>query len=907
MESRFDLATAIVSWRQFQARRHRFLDEDLDELEVHLRAHMAHLRKQGWLEEDAFREAVRSLGDLEEAEVEYRKVHWSKLKHRHKLTDELRWRGSMFRNYFNVSLRALRKQPGYSFINIAGLTLGLACCMLIFQYVTFEYSFDTFNKNIDHLYRVNWTRVQNDGSPSTGVTTGWAMGPALAQEVPEVVRSARLHPEYDNAIVSNPVEPEKVFEEEAIYYADPTFLQMFSFPLVEGEPGEVLSEPGTMVLSETAAHKYFGSANPIGQVLDVSGWINGAYRIVGVFEDVPIHSHLQFEFLLPMVDLLQRSQFSDPETGWNWINFITYVQLRGDSKPFVVEQKFTDILLRNRGENFRASNIEASVVVQPLKDIHLNEELAAPKAVMGSYRAVYFFTLIGIITLLIALVNYVNLTTARAMGRAREVGIRKVVGAQRRQLITQFLCEVAFVNVLALTLAVVIATALRPYVNQMAGTNIPLSIWTSAPFWAIFLAALCTATLLAGLYPAFVLSSFRPVTVLKGKGGSLTSKAWLRRGLVVIQFATSIALLVGTTVVYRQLDFMRNLDLGVNLEEILTVSAPRVLPEGTDRTDAVGIFTQDLYRLPAVEQIATSSSVPGRGFSSQTNNIRKASADPSEEVPGGITFIDSSFVSLYGLELIAGGDLGRFNLPAPDGEPDPVLINETLMQAVGFTDPLDALGQEIYVGGTRRIVGVLKDFNWSSAHIEQESAVFFLSGSQSQISIRVSTENLPRAIAAIEQLYKVHFPGDPFRYFFVDEQFDQQYRNDQRFATFFGLFAVLAISIACLGLFGLAAFTAQERTKEIGVRKVLGASVGSLVTLLSKDFLSLVAVAFVIATPVAYYIMSRWLQDFAYRIELSWQIFLIVGIMAVGIALLTVSYQSIKAAVTDPIKTLRYE
>ena len=868
---------------------------------------MADLRSQGLSAEAAFQRAVKSLGDLDEVEAEYRKVHWSKLKNRHKLSDELRWRGSMFRNYFKVSLRAIRKQPGYSFINIAGLTLGLACCMLIFQYVTFEYSFDTFHAYKDQLYRVNWTRAQNAGPPSTSVPTGWAMGPALAAEVPEVVRSTRLHPEYDNAIIANPSEPDKVFEESAIYYAEPSFFQMFSFPLINGEPGQVLSEPSTMALSETAAYKYFGNANPIGQVLNVSGWIDGNYRIVGVFENVPAHSHLQFDFLLPMIDLLERSQFSDPETGWNWTNFITYVQLRGDAQLPLVEQKFTDILLRNRGENFRESNIRASVAVQPLKDIHLNEELTAPRAVMGSYRAVYFFSLIGLITLLIALVNYVNLATARAMGRAREVGVRKAVGAQRRQLITQFLFEVAFVNGLALTLAIALATMFRPFVNQMAGTNIPFSIWLNPSFWSVFLTAVCFTTLLAGLYPAFVLSSFRPAIVLKGKGGSLTSRAQLRRGLVVIQFAASIALLVGTTVVYLQLDYMRNLDLGINLERTLTVPAPRVLTEGTDQSDAVGIFTQDLYRLPAVAQVATSTTLPGRGFSFQTNNVRKMSADPTETVPGSVSWIDSSFVSLYGLELIAGGNLGRFTLPVQEGEPDPILINETMMHAVGFAHPQEALGQEFFVGGTRRIVGVLKDFNWSSAHREQDNAVFFLSRNESQISIKLQTENLPQAIATIEQLYKEHFPGNPFRYFFADEQFNRQYQNDERFATFFGLFAALAISIACLGLFGLAAFTAQERTKEIGVRKVLGASTGSLFTLLSKDFLSLVAVAFVIAAPVAYYVMSQWLQDYAQRIELTWPIFLIVGIMAAGIALLTVSYQSIKAALTDPIKALRYE
>ena len=754
---------------------------------------------------------------------------------------------------------------------------------------------------------MHWTEVQGEGEPSTEVTTGWALGPAMAEEVPEVVRYVRLHPEYNNAIVSNPTRPEEAFEERAVFYVDPSFFQMFTYPLIEGEPGQVLSEPETVVLSETAARRYFGNENPMGQLLEVRGWISGSFRVVGVFEEAPIQSHLQFDILLPIADLLNRSQFSDPSTGWGWTNFITYFQLREDAILSEVEQTFTDVLMRHQEEDYRSTNTTAFVELQPLSDIHLNDNLMAPRTVMGSYRAVYFFTLIGLVTLLIALVNYVNLATARAMSRAREVGVRKVVGAQRMQLITQFLCEGALVNILALGLAIVFAIGLLPYVNQVAGTNMTLSVWTSPLFWAIFLVAFGTTTVLSGLYPAFVLSAFRPVAVLKGRNNSLVSQAWLRRGLVVVQFAASIVLLIGTTVVYKQLGYMRNMDLGINLEQILSVSAPRILPGGTDRADAIDVFSQELRRIPSVHQIATSSTIPGQGFSFGTDNIRQMAADPSEEVPGGVSWIDVDFMDLYGLELMAGSDLERIQFPIPDDEADPILINETVMHAVGFVSPSDALGQDLYVGGRRRIVGVVRDFKWSSAHVGQENAIFFLSRNQSHMSIKISTEDVPQTIAAIEQVYKQHFPSDPFRYAFVDEQFDLQYRNEQRFASLFGLFAALAISIACLGLFGLAAFTAQQRTKEIGVRKVLGASVGSLVSLLSREFLGLVLASFLIAAPVSYLIMSRWLVDFAYRIDMSWPIFLLAGLVAFGIAMVTVSYQSITTALTDPVKSLRYE
>jgi putative ABC transport system permease protein len=900
----FDLEKAIAAWRRSLEYNSALLREDVDELESHVRDQVRGLVLRGLTEEEAFERAVRQMGGYGTVESEYQKVYWGKVR-RQGLTHELNWRASMFRNYLIVAFRNLLRHKGYSFINVAGLALGLTCCLLIFQYVIFEYSFDRFNENAQNLYRISWTQVQNEGEPITWPTTAWAVGPALAQEAPEVIRFARLHPEYNTAIVSNPAEPDIVFEEENVYYADPAFLEMFSYPLVQGEPGQALSEPGTVLLSRSAARKYFGPEDPMGQVLDVRGWISGSFRVGGIFEDIPANSHLQFSMLLPMVDLLQRSRFSDPSTGWGWNNFITYVQLGADVDLAEAGQNFTDIYLRHRQEEFRQSNTTARVSVQPLLDIHLNDDISAPKAVMGSYRAVYFFTIIGFVTLLIAIVNYVNLATARAINRAREVGVRKTAGANQGQLVTQFLFEAALTNIMAVCLAIVLAVILTPAVNTLAGTSLTNAIWVSPGFWAIFFAAFCAVTLLAGVYPAFVLSSFRPVTVLKGKAGSFTSQTWLRRGLVVLQFAASVVLLVGTAVLYTQLDFMRNMDLGLNLEQALTVPSPRVLPEDIDQAEVVETFAQELRQLPAVRQTATSFTVPGRGYAF-TTNIRKAAADPSTEIEVFATYIDTSFASLYGLELIAGNGFRNTSTPLPEGEPRPVMANETTIRALGFDTPEDALGQVL--GANRfRLVGVFKDFNWSSAHETRENALFLLERGNPQISIKVGTKNLSQTIAAIEHLYKQHFPGDPFRYAFVDEQFEQQYRSDQRFAALFGIFAGLAIAIACLGLYGLASFTAQQRTKEIGVRKVLGASIASIIALLSTDFLKLVGIAFVVAAPLAYLGMERWLEDFAYHIEIGPGIFLFAGGLLLLIAVLTVSYQSVKAALADPVKSLRYE
>ncbi len=812
----------------------------------------------------------------------------------------------MFRNHFKIAFRNLRSKKVYSTINILGLAIGLACCLLIFQFVSFEYSFDGFNKNEATLHRIIQTTQQGGGEPNAIARTGWAIAPTLAQEVPEVKNFVRLHPEYFNAIVANPAQPDKAFEEDRVYYADSSFFQMFSYPLIEGNPARALTS-GTVMLSETTARKYFGDKDPVGQSLDVRGWISGTFRVEGIFRDVPANSHLQFDMLLPMVDLMEKSDFSDPSTGWDWTNFVTYVQLDERANLSAVEQKFSTIFTRNQQEKWQQSNTTGHINVQPLRDIHLNADLSAPKAVTGSHQAVYFFTIIGLVILLIALVNYVNLTTARALDRACEVGVRKVVGAKRGQLVIQFLTESALIILISFALAVVFAEVFRPVLNELAGLNLTDALWTSPGFWLALFGLFCATSLLAGLYPALLLSSFRPVTTLKGKVSRAASGAWLRRGLVIGQFTATIVLLIGITVVYAQLNHMRSRDLGIDLEQILTVSAPRVLPEGINRSNAVETFTQELRQLSTVRQTATSGSTPGKGFNFYTNNIRRAEADPSTNVNGAGTRIDTSFAALYGMELVAGSGFENRKAAAEE-EPQPIVVNEVATATLGFDDSEDAINQEIIVDGqSGQIVGVFKDFSWSSAHNPRESVIFTLHQGNDQISIKVTTGNLPETIATVEQLYQQLFPGNPFQYAFADETFDTQYQEDQQFAKLISVFTILAIVIACLGLFGLAAFTAEQRTKEIGIRKVLGASVSGIVSLLAKNFVGTVTLSFLLASPLAWYAMHQWLQDFDYRIDIEWWMFAFSGILVLFIALLTVSFQSIKAALANPVDSLRNE
>ena len=843
-----------------------------------------------------------------------RKFVWGVLKHlrpefiRSFQTNYQTDSSGMFKNYFKVAVRNLMAKKGYSALNIFGLSIGMAGCLLIFQYVAFEYSFDSFHENGPHIYRVLQSYAREGEQMEPGHSfTAQALAPALDEGVPEIDEITRVHS--DLAIVANPLHPDRVFEEDRVLYADPGFLHMFTFPLISGNAARAL-EPGAALLSESAAQKYFGSENPEGQVLRVTGRAEQSYRVSGVFRDVPANAHIRFDILLPVDDLLRGESYSaEPEKGWSWNNFSTYVQLRSDATPAVAEEKMTKVYLSHRGEMLRQQGWKSALHVQPLSDIHLNAEVeGAGNINIGSYRTVYFFVVIGLITLIIALVNYVNLATARAVSRAREVGVRKAVGAQRSQLVAQFLCESAVTNLFAATIAAILAAALVPLANDLAETQLTSALWETSSFWIVLFTMLVAGTLFAGLYPAFVLSSFRPASVLKGKSGAFAAHVWLRRGLVVFQFAASIILVAGTAVVYNQLDYMQRMDLGLDLDQVLTVRAPRVLADDIEPATATATFLQELRRLPSVRQAAASGSLPGEGFNWNGAAIRKAADDPADAIHGVATYIDTAFARLYGLELIAGKTFGDVTLSDAEDAPWPVIMNETAVKELGFASPADAVDEAVNFGGyDARIIGVFRDFNWSSAHEKQQSIAFIHTKEGWRISLRLATTDYPTAIAEIKNVYNRLFPGNVFNYTFVDETFDQQYKNDQRFARLFGIAAAMAIFIACLGLFGLAAFTAQQRTKEIGMRKVLGASVGNIVGLLSKDFLKLVIVGFVVAVPVAWYSMTQWLENFAYKIDIGPGIFLFAGLIAIVIALATVSWQSLRAAWANPVESLRNE
>ncbi len=810
----------------------------------------------------------------------------------------------MLKNYLLVALRTFRRQKGYAALNVVGLAVGLACCLLLFQYVAHERSYDDFNENAALLYRATLTTTGGGADPATQAMNGYALAPALEAGVPEIAQTARVHSVW-KAVVSDPQQPDRTFEEDDAFWADPSFLQMFSYPLVAGDASRALSEPGTVVISETAAQRYFGDAAPLGRVLDVMAFGERVEsRVVGVLEDVPATSHLQFDFLFPMADLLSTSQYT-ADDGWGFSNFYTYVQLEDGAALEDAQASAAAVFDRAQGAPYREAGVEAQLAMQPLEDVHLNDTIEAPNTVVGSYRTVSFFALLGLATLVIALVNYVNLATARAAGRAREVGVRKAIGAQRGQLMVQFLTESALTNIVALVLAIGLAVALRPTVSALAGVDLSPDLWTSPALWGSFGLTFVVATLLAGLYPAVVLSSFRPATALKGRSGDGGGQAGLRRGLVVVQFAASVAMVAGVMVVSMQVRHMQDLDLGVDLEQVVVVPAPRVRPDGADRVSDLEAFKDALAQIPSVLEVAASQTVPGQGHNMGTTGIRLEGAEKS--VIGSITDVDASFVDLYGLTLVAGRAFASLPPPTPDA-PVPVLATESMVATLGFPALEDALGAGVSLSGRdAEIVGVVEDAYWSSAHHVREDAFLAFNPAGHEVSIKVAAAALPQTLAALEDAYVALFPGNPFQYEFADALFDEQYRADRRFATLFTLFAGLAVLIACLGLVGLAAYTAEQRRKEIGVRKVLGASVSSVVGLLSRDFVRLVLVGAIVAMPIAWWAMSQWLEDFAYRIDLGPLPFVAASMVAMLAALVAVIGQSLRAATADPVRALRSE
>ena len=822
----------------------------------------------------------------------------------------------MLWNYLKIAYRNLRKNKVFSIVNIFGLAIGMAACFFIFAYVHFESSYDRFHQHAPDLYRVNISFGGSFGGFPAMSTNHPATGPAMKADFPEVKDFARLaSPSLflpGSTIAYTNTKGEVVtFNQDKIFFADPSFLKMFSFPFVEGDPATALDEGQSIVISESMAKKYFGREDPVGKTVTLNQ--NQPMKVTGVFKDVPENSHLKFNMLISFLTIGDKFGY----TQWGWPEFTTYVQLAPGTDPKTIESRFPAFVERYLGQKQRELNFKTYLHLQPLGDIHLRSgEIKGPE-VGGSEKEVYFLTLIGVLILVIAWINYINLSTAKSVERAKEVGLRKVVGGLRRQIIGQFILESVLVNLLALGVAVIIVLLCFPLFGPFIGKAIDQGtassgIWHAPSFWVATLSVYGVSAFLVGAYPAFVLSGFRPVAVLKGKFGNSGRGIFLRKSLVVVQFVLSLLLIAGSITVYSQLSFMQHESLGYDKDQILVVKAPAF----TDSTFGakIKVFQASLQQDPSIGGMASSSDIPGRAVIDR-NGMRQATQDKTHNYLTFISQVNEHFLDTYGMSLATGRNLNRSDTANPFNDRTRkirVLVNEKVVQALGYKNNAAAINQDIifsYGSGelSGQIVGVVRNYHQRSLKEGYDPMLYWYPAYDNwrYFSLQVKPGHLEQTLAGIQRTYKNVFAGNPYEYFFLNEYFGQQYQSDQRFGKVFGLFTALAIFVACLGLLGLSAFMIRLRTRETGIRKVLGASIYSLLLLFSKDFVRLVAVATIIAIPLVFWGASQWLSNYAFHIRLEWYIFVGPPFLLLVISLGMIGVQSLQTALANPVKSLK--
>ncbi len=810
----------------------------------------------------------------------------------------------MIKNHFKLIVRNLFKRKWYALINIFGLVIGTSTFLTIVQYVRFETSYDDFHENGDYVYRTLVKRWTGEEFKGNSTVTGYALGPSLYQDYPEVESFCRIHPQYGGAVVAADVEGvRKKFYEKNMLFADSTFFEMFTFQSVAGDARTSLQKPFSIVLTNEMAKKCFGRSNAVGEEIFVNGgWAEGDYTVTAVLKDIPENSHLDFDYLLSFHDLLTQGQYTGDD-GWGWYNFITYVKLTAGSDAQTLESKLGPFIEKYEGEELAQENRKHEINFQPIRDIHLTQGLSEEQAATGSATTVYAFLVVGIFILVIAWINYVNLSTARATERAREVGVKKVVGASRSQLIAQFLLESFFLNTVAVISGLLILFLTLPELGDEMGKKLSLDLTHDLTLWAIAVFMISTGSILSGIYPAFVLSSFRPVSTFRfqnaGEKGLL-----FRRALVVLQFGASLALIAGTLTVYKQVSYMRNQDLGFNQDQVLVVHGPRILPDDLSHTEIFNTFKTELLRHPTIQNVASSGTVPGGGFNWKTS-FRKVGDQPEEAESGHVTWVDLAFINTYDLSVLAGR---KWNLELTSDR-RMLMVNEAALNAYGLGTPEEALEKELIVGDdTIGIIGVLQDFHWSSLKTSREAILLAPARSHSSYySLKLDSKDLRSTMDLVEEYYARFFPGNPFDYFFIDDFFSRQYKDDIKFGELFTFFSILAIIIACMGLSGLVSITIVQRTKEIGIRKVFGASARHIMIQFLGKFIRLVFIACSVVLPMVYWGIRNWLTGYAFRIDIGWQLLIIPVLILLAIATITVCAQSIRAATRNPAYSLRTE
>jgi len=807
----------------------------------------------------------------------------------------------MFKTYFKIAWRNMKRHKAYSGINIFGLGIGIAACLLILQYVSFELSYENFQVNKDRIYRVEQDRYDNGKLSTQWAAGAYAVGNSFKDAIPEIQDYVKV---VQNGHVTTDVnnEPLKI---EKVFFASSSFFNIFTYPLIAGDKNTALKEPNTTALSETTARRIFGSTNVVGKTLQLNR--NSNYAITAVYKDAPVNTQLKPDILLSYATFVKMNTDSSgngPENAWEWDGCLTYLLLRKDANPQSVEKKFPPIVEKFVGADMKKYNSSVTYNLQPLKDIHLYSHYMMEPGINGDGKTVYLLLGIAFFIVIIAWINYINLATARAITRAREVGVRKAIGSQRKQLVLQFLSESALMNGIALVLALVIVLIAIPGFNELSGQQISFSLFGQSRFWLSLAGLFIAGVFLSGLYPAFVLSGFKPIEVLKGNMGSTQQNSILRKSLVIFQFAASLFLLIGTVTVYKQIQYMRKQSLGINIEQTLVVSPPIV---GIDSTylQKMTAFKEELSQYPSIKSVTVSTSIPGEPVGWNAGGIKLVGADENTQKQYRVIGVDYDYMKTYGLKLIAG----RIFSKSFGTDDSAVIFNRKAVEQLGFNKPEEALNKRIdFWGRVYTIVGVTQNFHQQSLREAYEPLILrLIPGVNGYLSVKTNGAQASNTIRVVKSAWNKFFPGNTFDYFFLDDHFSDQYKSDQRFGQVFGLFTSLAILVACMGLFALASFTTLQRTKEIGIRKVLGASVFNILKLLYREFALLLMIAFVIAVPLAWLTTSNWLQGYAFRISMHWMFFLLPFIFMIVIAFITVSFQTIKAAMANPAKSLRTE
>lgn len=815
----------------------------------------------------------------------------------------------MLKNYFKIAIRQLFKQKMYAAVKIGGFALSIAACLLIALYIRHELSYDSYYPDADRIYRMVG-QMTDEGVTEKGVSWPAPFGKTIKDEFPDIEQVARIMPNQlftgaGNNQLRRADKPENTYE-EGFTYADPELLDLFDIPLVYGDTKHALNEPNTIVISKRKADKYFPNENPVGKVLILNDDLKKPYRIGGVMENPRNNSHLQFDFLLTLKGV---EFWPGEQNEWLSSNYEVYVLPRPGVNMERFNAKLMDLVvnkyykpaLRQTGSKDverLGKSIQLRILSQPVKDIHLRSGGIEDGAhAHGDIVFVWLFGAIAVFILAIACINFINLSTARSANRAKEVGLKKAIGSYRSDLVKQFLSESLLYSFLSFGLAIVLAWLLLPYFNMLSGKSLSIS-WTAWWLAPLFIISAFIIGIVAGLYPAFYLSSFQPVAVLKGRVSTGTKNSNLRSTLVVFQFTTSIILIIGTFVIYRQMEFILNRELGFKKDQVLLIQGANTLGQ------QVGTLKQELLQLPQVQHVAVSDFLPVSGTKRNGNPFWKEGKQTEEsEVSGQFWQIDLDYIATMGMQIVAGRNFSK-DMPT---DSQAAIINQT-MAAKLFPGEKNVVGKRLTNGGRpREIVGVVKDFNYESMRSRIVPLCMVLGNSPTIVSVKLKTADMQKTIAAITGVWKNISPHQPFRYSFLDERFAAMYDDVLRTGRIFSSFAILAIIVACLGLFALSAYMAEQRSKEISIRKVLGASVAQVTTLISKDFVKLVVIALLLACPVAWWGMNKWLQDFAYQTTISWWIFAAAGLLVVIIALATISFQSVRAALANPVDSLRGE